>query len=274
MCFQPGADAAPTLVDVGLAILKVELDGTYSIVAFAERCMQQNVHLSTSLEQDGHTASYLAVPLCFGHMHSAEPRKFRLAVHSSQPLTMQPVPLQAETVATTIIKWAVQGAEKLTLLKSPALGEVLNLYTIEDEAGRILVAENNSLFPVRVEWDSSEDVSGFVSSRGLFMCQDVLPPRTRQVLVALSVDMRQKSTRIGYSFGCGAHDGENVQAQGLHIPDLEDYGELKSLHEPQPIDSAAPASFGVGASTPPATATPFGDSNALASLIRGFGAGE
>ena len=45
-----GVDAAPTLVDVGLAILKVELDGSHSIVAFAERCMQQNVHLSTSLE--------------------------------------------------------------------------------------------------------------------------------------------------------------------------------------------------------------------------------
>ena len=32
-----GADAAPTLVDVGLAILKVELNGSYSIVAYAVR---------------------------------------------------------------------------------------------------------------------------------------------------------------------------------------------------------------------------------------------
>ena len=66
---------------------------------------------------------------------------------------------------------------------------------LDDEAGRVIVAENTAHFPMRVEWDCIPDVSGFVSSRGLFMCQDVLPPRSRQLLVALSVDMRVKLTR-------------------------------------------------------------------------------
>jgi hypothetical protein len=241
-------------------------------VAYAERCMQQNVHVSASLEQDGHTANYLAVPLCFGHMRSSEPRKFRLAVHSTQPLSLETVGLSAGTVATTIIKRAVAEGDKLALLKSPALGDVLNIYTLDEEAGRVIVAENTAPFPMRVEWDSIPDVSGFISSRGLFMCQDVLPPRSRQLLVALSVDMRVKLTRLGYGFGGGSHEGGPVPQTGLHIPDLDDLGQLRPLHEPQPMEPGqAGGGFTRAPATSPPAAAPFGDAAALADLIRGFG---
>lgn len=233
--------------------------------------MQQNVHVSTSLEQDGHTANYLAVPLCFGHMRSAEPRKFRLAVHSTQPLSLERVTLTADAVATTIIKRAVAEGEKMALLKSPALGDVLNIYTLDEEAGRVIVAENTAPFPMRVEWDSIPDVSGFTSSRGLFMCQDVLPPRSRQLLVALSVDMRVKTTRLGYGFGGGSHEGGAVPPSGLHIPDLDDLGQLRPLHEPQPMDPSHTGGFTRAPAAPPPAAAPFGDPTALANLIRGFG---
>lgn len=233
--------------------------------------MQQNVHVSASLEQDGHTANYLAVPLCFGHMRSSEPRKFRLAVHSTQPLSLETVNLPAATVATTIIKRAVAEGDKLALLKSPALGDVLNLYTLDEEAGRVIVVENTAPFPMRVEWDSIPDVSGFTSSRGLFMCQDVLPPRSRQLLVALSVDMRAKVTRLGYGFGGGSHEEGAVPPTGLHIPDLEDLGQLKLLHEPQPMEPSQSGGFGRAPAASPPAAAPFGDPTALANLIRGFG---
>mmetsp|Transcript_22211 Transcript_22211/g.71016 ORF Transcript_22211/g.71016 Transcript_22211/m.71016 type:complete len:184 (+) Transcript_22211:1551-2102(+) len=151
-----------------MAVLKRQFDGSYSIVAYAERC--------------------LVVPLCFGQMRSTEPRKFRLAVHSTQPLAMETAPLDAALVATTLIQRAAEHGDRTPLLKSPALGEALVLHTIDDEAGRVIVAENASFHPLRVGWEA--DAEGFVSSRRLLMCQDVLPPRTRQVLVVLSRDRR------------------------------------------------------------------------------------
>ena len=66
-----GVEAVATLVDLGMAVLKRQFDGSYSTVAYAERCLQQNVHLTLTLEQDGHTASYLVVPLCFGQKFSS-----------------------------------------------------------------------------------------------------------------------------------------------------------------------------------------------------------
>ena len=86
-----GVEAVATLVDLGMAVLKRQFDGSYSTVAYAERCLQQNVHLTLTLEQDGHTASYLVVPLCFGQMRSTEPRKFVISSHSTQPLSARAI---------------------------------------------------------------------------------------------------------------------------------------------------------------------------------------
>jgi len=267
-----GVEAVATLVDLGMAVLKRQFDGSYSIVAYAERCLQQNVHLTLTLEQDGHTASYLVVPLCFGQMRSTEPRKFRLAVHSTQPLAMETAPLDAALVATTLIQRAAEHGDRTPLLKSPALGEALVLHTIDDEAGRVIVAENASFHPLRVGWEA--DAEGFVSSRRLLMCQDVLPPRTRQVLVVLSRDLRGKAFRLSYGFDGGGHEGGGVPAAGLHIPDIDDLGQLKALHAPQPIAGGA-GGGAAGLAIPPAAppAAPFGDAAALADLIRGFGGG-
>ena len=54
------------------------------------------------------------------------------------------------------------------------------------------MGENLGYFPIRVEVDASENTSGFVSSRGAMFCQDILPPRTRQLLLVLTLDMKQK----------------------------------------------------------------------------------
>ena len=59
--------------------------------------------------------------------------------------------------------------------------------------------------------------------------------------------------------------------QGLHIPDLEDLGGLKPLHEPQPMESGGAGGFAIGNTITPAASAPFGDSAALANLIRDFG---
>ena len=60
---------------------------------------------------------------------------------------------------------------------------------LEEEAGWIVVGENLSpLMHIRAEVDASEHTKGFFSSRGALFCEDVLPPRSRQLLMALTPD--------------------------------------------------------------------------------------
>lgn len=283
-----GVEGMATFVDIGLALLKEELDGSYSLVAHAERSVAAQVQLSAFLEQDAHSSRYLLLPLCFGHMLSSEPRKFRISVHSSQPLMLEKAPQPAALMGTAIIQIAQHHGEISAPIKHPTFGEMLKLYTLEEEAGYLVVAENNSPYPMRVEVgsasrslcrrstlflhltppthtfvlmtfcpsqvDASARTSGYLSSRGLLICQDVLPPRTRQLLIALASDMKSKTHSFSLQFSFGAME----HGDAGHIPSLSDLGALEPLHTPQPIVGTAGAA--------PQMAPP-GDVESLASMI-------
>lgn len=255
-----GVEGMGTFVDIGLALLKEELDGTYSLVAHAERSVAAQVQISASLEQDAHSSRYLLLPLCFGHMLSSEPRKFRVSVHSSQPLMLDKQPLPPALMGTAMIQIARQHGEASAPIKHPAFGEMLKLYTLEEEAGYAIVAENSSPYPMRVEVDASARTSGYLSSRGLLISNDVLPPRTSQLLIALASDMKSKthSLSLQFDFGAMEHGAEG------HIPALSDLGALEGLHTPQPI-AGSPAMAAAAATLPAPPSS--GDVASLASMI-------
>jgi len=235
-----GESAIATLVDLGVAVMKVGGgDGggdDLSLVARGERAPFSSVSIDTPLALDGYSSRYLLVPLCFGHLGSPEPRKFVTAALSNQPLSIETVDLQPKQLASAMISIAVEHGEKQTLLNHPMFGPMLNLYTLDDEAGYALVAENPTMHRVRFEMDAADRTRGFVSSRGALFCQDVLPPRTRQLIIVLSLSMQSKTHSLGMQFGGGVLQPTELVPDGAgHIPALADLGALAPLHEAQPI---------------------------------------
>ena len=89
-------------------------------------------------------------------------------------------------------------ADKQKYLTTNGGGEALNFYRLEEEGGTILVAENASYHQsflieadgkskyddaavdlLNVSYSASDQTTGFLSSRGAYFCQDVVPPRHR-----------------------------------------------------------------------------------------------
>ena len=243
-----GAGAMPTLVDLGMVVLKDEGNSHYTLVEHAERTLDSNVTLSASLEQDSHASRYVVLPLCFGHLDSSEPRRFRLATHSSQALATSVCPLSAGVLAKATIAIAIQHGGRKSLMKHPTLGECLAVYTLESSAGVALIAENPTPLPIRVELDA-ETSDGVVSTRGTLVMQDIVPPQSRLILVVLTIQPRAEKIAISYRFAAGLVDirAEPDWATIAHVPDFSRLGELRQLHEPQSMnsDSAHGPSLGI-----------------------------
>ena len=145
-------------------------------------------------------------------------------------------------MAAGLIELAIANAERTALLSHPTLGEMLVVYQLEDGAGHFLVAENLAPVAMRIEVDASEGSRGFTSSRGMLVCQDVLPPRSRMLLMAFTLSMKAKAHALGFRFG-GAAVPPGEPTTG-HIPDLSGLGQLAPLHSPRPIDAKPPAALG------------------------------
>ena len=270
-----GEASFATLKDLGLAVIKLPGDTSAfgddgggggggsgggsvhgTLVAYGERSAHSSLSIDTTLESDGFTNRYLVMPLCFGNLGSPEPRKFTLAALSTQPLSVETVALPAATLAAATIQVACKHGEKTALLSHPMFGEMLNVYSLEEEGGWAIVAENLSpSLRIRVELDASDHTRNFHSSRGALFCEDVLPPRHRMVLMVFSIDMSKKSHGFSLRYGGGALQPTDVLPPGAgHIPALDDAGANAPLHEPQPMGA------GEGRSAPmPQQPPPTGD---------------
>lgn len=119
---------------------------------------------------------------------------------------------------------------------------------------------------MQFECDASERTRGFTPSRGQLFCQDVLPPRTRQLVQVLSLSMKSKTHSLGMQFGGSVLQPTEVVPEGAgHMPSLSDLGALAPLHEPQPI---AGGPGGAGWQMPQQPAAPGAiDTAALANSI-------
>ena len=222
-----------------------------------------------------------------------------------------------------LVSWVIPFAV-FPLFPCLLVQDLLNLYKVQDEAGLVVVAENLSPWPVQVEFDASEHTKGFASSRSAnvgggggggggytvvggfggggggggvgaasaaLMCQDVLPARSRQLLMVLSIDATKKFHSLGYRIGAAGLSEEEASALGMgglpggggggpggggtHIPSLEHLGELAALHEPMaipaeelPPDPAQAAQASPPQFPPPAPRPPV-DPN-LVSIIQGM----
>jgi len=269
-----GENAIHTQIDLGAVVMRVDANGVdanapagdvlspSALVAHGERSPTSSVSLDTTLENDGSTSRYMVLPMCLGHFASVEPRKFVAACHTNHPVSMEVVPLPPAMLASALIAMTLQKGEKQTLLNHPMLGPALNIYTYEEEAGYILIAENTQPLHIRVEVDASEG-RGFISSRSAPFCEDVLPPRSRMVIMALSIDMSVKAHSLSLRYGGGALEPGTFVPEGSgHIPALE--GPLAEVHKPQPMEPSGGGGFGGFGGAPPPGGV---DISALASSI-------
>lgn len=100
--------------------------------------------------------------------------------------------------------------------------------------------------PIRAEVDS-EGTSGFVSSRTVHFCQDMVPANSRQLLIVLSRDASAKRHSLSLRLMASAPERvtiDSMMANG-HVPALTNLGELAGLHTPMSIEDTG------GAAPPP-----------------------
>ena len=266
---ERGEGSFALLLDIGLTVLKKTTDGSWELVETAERTLKPSCALSVTLEQDAFATEYLVIPLCFGQLHSTEPRKFTVTAHATQPLALEVVPLPAQLLREAAIAAAVKHGDRQPLLKNGAGMEALVIYSYDEEGGYIIVAENVTPFPMQVGVDASERTKGFFSSRGgtpehpTLFTQDILPPFSRQILIVLTMNMKSKQHQLAMGYNGGSLDpGTVAPPGGAHIPDLEHLGALQDLHKPQPNGARAGQPNGGGGG-----AAPGGDPAAMAQLL-------
>ena len=251
---ERGEGSFALLLDIGLTVLKKTTDGSWGSSRPPNARSKPSCALSVTLEQDAFATEYLVIPLCFGQLHSTEPRKFTVTAHATQPLALEVVPLPAQLLREAAIAAAVKHGDRQPLLKNGAGMEALVVYSYDEEGGYIIVAENVTPFPMQVGVDASERTKGFFSSRGgtpehpTLFTQDILPPFSRQILIVLTMNMKSKQHQLAMGYNGGSLDpGTVAPPGGAHIPDLEHLGALQDLHKPQPSGARAGQPNGGGA---------------------------
>ena len=133
------------------------------LVARAERVAHgAGAHCSATLPHDDYpTTRYVILPLCFGHVSSESPRKWMIALHSPDPLTIEKVPVSSPMLASALIEMTVMNGRLASQLVDTSKlldAAVCNVYSLNEEAGIIVVGENltyHSHFRIECEADSS-----------------------------------------------------------------------------------------------------------------------
>ena len=129
----------------------------------------------------------------------------------------------------------LDGPRQSPLLEDSLKRPIVEILTIEDEAGIAFVAVNHGPNPVLIGLDATEKTRGFVSSRGTsLLSQDVIPPRSRCCLAILS---RESGTALDSKVSLGWGFSGAVQPPGTpeaHIPELSRDGDI---HLSLPMDA-------------------------------------
>jgi hypothetical protein len=115
---------------------------------------------NVTLEMDGYEGEFLALPLCFHQLASAEPRRYVAAAHSTQPVLLRPAKLEPRELAQALAHVVAEGGER------KQLGRHVFVTTLKEEAGSIVLVENASPHAHAHVTIDCEHSIGVLSSRG------------------------------------------------------------------------------------------------------------
>jgi len=204
------------------------------LVANSESLVQNSVGCGTILNP-GH---YVVVCMAFNHLGTSTAEAagtiteypYVFAIHSAQPLLAEQVSGEGATISDAVIGLALARGDKHYEF------EGVTTYTLNKRwAGLVVVVENRHVdkwVHVRMDCSSSCNV---VSTRGVFVTADAVPPGHRQVITVLSQldggDLLFSEYSMLYRqaiFGTLQDWGT-----GSHCPPVADH--LQGLHIPRPI---------------------------------------
>ena len=198
--------AFSTNVDLGFVVLK----GDQKAVAFSERHLVPEVSQEVFLDP---CSKYSVVPLSFSNCGVVEHRKVCVAIRST---SSDHVKSTRRTACTApILRTAIQ--EYMRLMESeakPILPGILYRVT-KDHCGAIISCENNTkCLGVEISMDA-EDSVGLISSRGLLMSTDVIPPGRKMIVSVLTP--KRGASRYGLGISFGALPREATEPE-MHVP--------------------------------------------------------
>lgn len=241
-----GERAAKTALDLGVAVLKlVKRDGeshAVELVASSRRVAQAGgAACDATLEQDDVPTSYVVVPLCFGHVQSAEPRRFSCAAHASRhTLALERIPLDPLFAARAMISLATTYGQRQAILRDRHSNqEAFSVCTLQDEAGLCVVAENVAPWPLVASVDA-DGGTGYVSTRSSLTTQDIVPPNSRMILCILSRHPGATEIRLqSLSYSAAPLPANYVRHPDTeHVPSLGHLGPfLEHFHQPIPMSN-------------------------------------
>lgn len=191
---------------------------------------QSQVQSSAGCEKILEPGFYVVVCLAFNHWNTKDAPEYVLAIHSSNRLLAEQVSAEGCVVGDALIALALARGRKYDAL------EGATTYTLSKRwAGLVIVVENrhnNKWVHVRVDCNASCNV---VSTRGVFLTADAVPPLHRQVITVLSqlegYVMVSSEFRLLHRLTGSSNLGE--WGTGTNSPALGDH--LQGLHAPRPI---------------------------------------
>jgi len=203
--------------DLGLAVLRgrgadAEGQPEYELVELLKRTLKDSVSGELILEGG---STYRLVPLCTGFLQAATARSTVLTVHSAGAVQLREVPGSWPDISFAVLEGCRRHGRRRPLEGAP---DGVVTWTLLEEGGTVYAAENRLDETVCVKVDASKS-SGCSSSRGGLEATTALPPRSRQILMALAFEPGRFGGRL-------LVEGQALQAdapaqapnEGLHAP--------------------------------------------------------
>lgn len=172
---------------------------------------------------------YHVLVLGFNAMQRTEPAPFMLAAHSARPLILEREEHHPRLLAQAMQLRAIQHGTA----SSPFQG--MRVFTLKQDAGLVVVAENKSNQMFRVMLDCSNSFN-MVSARGALITTDGLPPGYRQTIQVLG-----QAENSGYSYSMNMQYQASSMMQGMFGRGFG-MGGPEEVHDP-PLERDGPMIF-------------------------------
>lgn len=243
--FQEGArgmaEGVKSLLDLSIIVCRTS-SGTaspkpQSVVCHSKRQVKANVSCNGILEE----GTYMIVCSAFNHWHSLEARRSKgggdeelfpnyvLALHSSRGVLMDQIPMPDFCLADTLLLLATTNGKQ-----HQGIPGVTCYYMAQGIAGLIVVAENRRPdHHLLVDCDCSQSFN-VVSSRGVLMTTDCVPPFHKQVLILLTQLEGTDGFAVSHKLSFRILSDNGYGAYGAHhTPPLSP--DLFGVHSARPL---------------------------------------
>lgn len=251
--FQEGvrgkSEGNKALLDLSIIVCRTSSDTTnpkpLSLVCHSKRQVKSNVSCSGILEE----GTYMIVCSAFNHWQLVEASgneamgasfvkglvgeelfpSYVLTIHSSRAIMVDQVPMTDYSLADSLLHLATTKGKR-----HEGIEGVTCYYMAQGIAGLIVVAENRRPdHHLLVECNCSESFN-VVSSRGVLMTTDCVPPLHKQILILLTQLEGTDGFAVSHKLSFRVITGNGYGAYGAHHnPQLTP--ELYGLHSARPL---------------------------------------